>query len=155
MGKNANEAEFKHEEHEIVMADVQAVNEYKKQQQDEERMEVAARLVAAKRAHEVDLIEHRRKLNIVHDMLETRRQDWMDIKEYEKGEKENRRKSVCLRLDSWRQQKMVKEQEKRRERMRAEEEAFYRQMDHEDLQAAKQAAKAEEISSLQLGIFKI
>lgn len=155
MGKNANEAEVRHEEHEIIMADVEAVKEYKKQQQDEERMEVAARLAAAKRAHEVDLKEHRRKLNIVHDILETRRQDRIDTMEYEKGEKEKRRKSVCLRLDSWRQQKMAKEQAKRREQMRAAEEAFYRQMDHEDLQAAKQAAKEEEISSLQLGNFKI
>ena len=146
---------MKHEEHEIKMGDAQAVDEYKRQQRDEERMEVAARLAAAKREHELDLEEHRRKLDIVHDILETRRQDWMDVREHEASEKENRRKSVCLRLDSWRQQKMEKEKTRSRQRMEAEEEAFYRQMDHEDLQAAKRAAKEEEIVSLQLGNFKI
>lgn len=143
------------EEHEIKLGDIEAVNNYKKAQLDEERMEIAARLVAAKRAHEIDLQEHRRQLDIVHDILESRRLDWIDQREYKNQENANRRKSVCLRLDSWRQQKMEKEKMKSRARRLAEEDALYKQMDHEDLQAAKLAATAEEIVSLKLGKFHI
>lgn len=137
------------------MDDFAAVEEYKKQQCDEERMEIATRLAAAKRIHELDLEEHRRKLDIVHDILESRRQDWIDVKTYQNQDRESRRKSVGLRLDSWRQQKMAKEKAKTRERMQAEEDSFYRQMDHEDIQSAKKAIKEEEIAKLKMGSFKI
>jgi hypothetical protein len=153
MGKYANEVQVRKEEHDIVLEDVAAVSEYQQQLEDAERRELAARLVEARRLHELDLVEHRRRLNEVHDILATRREDWVDAVSYQTEEKANRRRSVCLRLDSWRQEKMADETKRTKQRMEAEEDAFFKQMDHEDLQAAKRKAKEEEIESLQLGNF--
>lgn len=154
-GNYANELQVKAEEHEIAMEDIAAVREMEKHKKDEERMEIAKRLVEAKRQHELDLNEHRRKLDEVHNMMESRRQDWLDVQDYRAREAENRRKSVCFRLDSWRQQKLLRQKEKAKAKMIAEEEAFFKQMDHEDKLEAQHRAKEEEIKKLQLGSFHI
>lgn len=143
------------EEHKIVMEDVAAVQEYQKQQRDRDRMSLASRLAAAKREHELDLIEHRKKLESIHQDIESIREGWLDVQVYKESEKEKRRKSICFRLDSWRQQKMIQEKENSRLRMIAEEDAKFRQMDHQDIQAAKKREQEELKLHFQQGRFQL
>jgi hypothetical protein len=118
-------------------------------------MSIASRLVDKKRAHEIDLLEHRKKLEKMHEDLASRREDWLDVQTYRANEKELRRKSVCYRLESWREQKIQIEKEKSRQKILAEEEAFFKQMDHEDIQQFKRQQVLEKSKDLQLGNFKI
>jgi hypothetical protein len=100
-------------------------------------------------------MEHRRKLEAIHQDIEARRLDRLDVLEFQASEGERRRKSVCYRLDSWRQQRMAEEKEIARRRVIAEEEAKYRAMDHEDMQAAKKREMDEQKESLRLGRMKV
>ena len=139
----------------LMETDIEAVEQARQAERDRERMSLADRLVAAKRAHELDLIEHRRKLEAIHQDIEARRLDRLDVLEYQASEGERRRKSVCYRLDSWRQQRMQEEKEAARRRVEAEEEARLRGMDHEDTQAARRREIEERNESLRLGRMKV
>lgn len=69
--------------------------------------------------------------------LQCRREDWLALQEHKKEEAMKRRKSIQFRLDSWRQQKLREESEKLKELMVIEEDAILREMDREELLAAK------------------
>ncbi|CAE7702998.1 unnamed protein product, partial [Symbiodinium microadriaticum] len=112
-----------------------------------ERRELAERIEEAKRNKEKDLLRHREQLDLMHADLESRREDWKAVEEARKKEKERSRKSICLRLQSWRKNKLRLDRERTQQRLQEEEEAMYRRQDVEDIRAAKAAelvAKREE-----------
>lgn len=143
------------EELQILADDLQAVHEYKTAERDAQRRSLAERLVAASRAQELDLIEHRKRLEAMHADLALKHEDWIDVQSYKRQETENRRKSICYRLDSWRKEKLAKEKLQARERILAEEDAKFKQMDHEDLMRARKAEADEEKLHYQMGRFKL
>lgn len=113
------------------------VQEYRENQRAEQRKSMAWRIADAHRKHEIELCQHQEGLQRMHLDFQCRREDWLSLQEYKKEEAERRRKSVAMRLDSWRQQRMAEEKEKERLEMLAEEEAILREMDREELLAAK------------------
>jgi hypothetical protein len=143
------------EELQILADDLHAVQEYKAAERDAQRRSLADRLVAASREHELDLIEHRKKLEAMHADLALKREAWIDVQSYKRREAENRRKSICYRLDSWRKEKLAEEKLQARERILAEEDAKFKQMDHEDIMQARKAAADEEKRHYQMGRFKL
>lgn len=109
-----------------------------------ERRELARAIEESQRAKEQDLLRHRELLDQMHADYEARRQDWKAIEASKKESREKSRKSICLRLQSWRQRKMAQDQERTQQRMLEEQEALYRRQDMEDIRAAKAKAAAEE-----------
>jgi hypothetical protein len=116
--------------------DVQA---YREQQRAEQRKSMAFRIADAQRKHEIELCQHQEALQRMHLDFQCKREDWLALQESKREEAERRRKSVSLRLDSWRQQRLAEEKERERKEMIAEEEAILREMDREELFAAKLA----------------
>lgn len=112
-----------------------------------ERRELATRIEEAKRIKEADLIRHRAQLDIMHEDFESRRADWKAVAEARRKSKERSRQSVCLRLQSWRMNKLRADQQLTQQRMEQEQEAMYRRQDAEAVRAARAAelvAKREE-----------
>jgi hypothetical protein len=107
-----------------------------------ERRELARAIEESQRAKEQDLLRHRSMLDQMHIDYEARRQDWKAVEASKKDAKEKSRKSICLRLQSWRQRKMLQDQERTQQRMVEEQEALYRKQDVEAIKAAKAKAAA-------------
>lgn len=124
------------------------VQKYRDEQRAAARRSLAWRLADAHRKKEIDIAEHAEKLNELHLDLQCKREDWISLHEYKKDEAERRRKSVAYRLDSWRRTKLATVKEQERQDLIAEEEAMYREMDREELLAAKQAQEFEERKNL-------
>lgn len=115
------------------------VQQYLEEERSKQRRSLAWRLADSHRQHEIELQMHEENLNRIHLDLQCRREDWLSLQEHKKEESEKRRKSIALRLDSWRKHKMHQEKEKARLDMMAEEDAILREMDREELFAAKLA----------------
>lgn len=130
------------------------VKEYQSCLREERRKSLSLRLAESRRHHAIDLDEHRNLLDLMHAELATKHADWQDVNAYKQAEKESRRKSVSMRLDSWRTQRLAEEKLKAKKLLIQEEEARYREMDWEDLCKAKQSLKEEELENLKLGRMK-
>ena len=76
-----------------------------------------------------------------------------DVQNYQATERENRRKSVALRLDSWRDQKLATEKLRNQQILQEEEDAYLKELEAEDLRNAKEAMKNAEKMDLLLGKF--
>ena len=76
-----------------------------------------------------------------------------DVREYQASERENRRKSVALRLDSWREQKLATEKLRNQQILQQEEDAYFKELEAEDLRNAKEAMKNAEKMDILLGKF--
>ena len=76
-----------------------------------------------------------------------------DVQNYQATERENRRKSVALRLDSWRDQKLASEKLRNQQMLQEEEDAYLKELEAEDLRNAKEAMKNAEKMDLLLGKF--
>jgi hypothetical protein len=133
---------------ELAWRDVQ---EYQAAEREKSRQSLAFRLADSRRQQAAALEEHRKALDIMHEELETKHRDWQDVNAYKEKEKSNRRKSVALRLESWRSQKMAEEKLKAKKMLIMEEDARYKEQDWEDLMKAKRSLKEEEIANLKLG----
>lgn len=124
-------------DHELREKAWQDVRAYREQQRAEQRKSLAWRLADAHRKHEIDVAMHEEQLNRMHLDLQCKREDWLALQEYKKEEAERRRKSISLRVQSWKTQRLAEEKEQERREMLAEEEAILREMDREELLAAK------------------
>jgi hypothetical protein len=113
------------------------VQRYHENQRQKERESIAWRIANATRKHEIELSNHQENLAKLHLDLGCRREDWISLQEYKKDEQEKRRKSIAMRLESWKKQKMIEEQTKLKELMIEEEDAILREMDREELLAVK------------------
>ncbi len=115
------------------------VQQYQSDQRALARKSIAGRLVEARRQHEVELTIHQQVTTDMHAELEAKRADWQGRECAKVDEKQKRRQSIVMRLDSWRQQRLAEEKLNAKKALIAEEEARYREMDREDLAAAKAA----------------
>lgn len=115
------------------------VQRYREQQRTESRKSLAWRIADAHRKHEIELAMHEEQLNRMHLDLQCRREDWLSLQEYKKEEAVRRRKSIAMRLDSWKQHRVAEEKELEKKEMMAEEDAILREMDREELFATKLA----------------
>jgi hypothetical protein len=115
------------------------VQNYLSKQREDSRRSLAWRLADAHRKHEIALVEHQVKIQALHFDFQCRREDWLAVQDYKLNEEERRRKSLSLRLESWRQMKVKEAQTKEQAEMMKEEDALLREMDREELIAAKLA----------------
>lgn len=127
------------------------VQKYQEQMRDEERKEIARRLVAARKQHQQDLQNHQQSLEKLHEEMSTRRMNWLDEQSYEQQQQQRRRMSVAYRLDSWRQQKLAEEMLQARDSFERDEDARLKAQDWEDLQEAKKRLQDDERQNLVQG----
>jgi hypothetical protein len=76
--------------------------------------------------------------------VQVRHANWQDDQRAAEADRQRRRQSTVLRLDSWRRERMVEEMLHSQEQLMADEDARLRAQDWEDLQAAKAALKMAE-----------
>lgn len=152
--------ELKQKEHDETVQDYEikhddwiCMQEYQQQLRDERRKSLAMRLVLSRKQKEGALNAHRNMLDAMHEEFELKRATWNDVQTYQATERENRRKSVNLRLDSWRQQKLVCEKLRNQQLLQQEEDAYIKEQEAEDLRNAKEALKNAEKMDLLLGRF--
>ena len=85
--------------------------------------------------------------------MQVRHSNWQDDQRAAEADRQRRRQSTVLRLDSWRRERMVEEMLHSQEQLMADEDARLRAQDWEDLQAAKAALKVEERMDRLKGVF--
>jgi len=85
--------------------------------------------------------------------VQVRHANWQDDQRAAEADRQRRRQSTVLRLDSWRRERMVEEMLHSQEQLMADEDARLRAQDWEDLQAAKAALKVEERMDRLNGVF--
>lgn len=147
------ELEQKNEDYDIKRDDWLCMEDYKQQLRDERRKSLAMRLVMSRKQKEQALNTHRQMLDNMHNEFELKRATWTDVQNYQATERENRRKSVALRLDSWRDQKLASEKLRNQQMLQEEEDAYLKELEAEDLRNAKEAMKNAEKMDLLLGKF--
>lgn len=82
------------------------VEEAIKLDRESHRQSLAQRLVKSKLDREMDLMLHQENLNKLHEEFELKRLGHKDVQEYQRKEKESRRKSLEMRLQSHKNYKM-------------------------------------------------
>mmetsp|Transcript_5038 Transcript_5038/g.7701 ORF Transcript_5038/g.7701 Transcript_5038/m.7701 type:complete len:594 (-) Transcript_5038:116-1897(-) len=144
--RSAEEAEKEatHRELQIRAEERRDVLDMKEQERQRERQEIARRIEESRQAKEVDLLNHRSLLDRMHADFESRRKDWKALNEAKRQQQERSRMSICMRLDSWRKQKLDREKQKAKDRLAKEHEAMMKQWEIEDIRAAKAKAALEE-----------
>lgn len=143
-GLKAEELEKLHEEHLIHEQDHKDIENYLANQRNLERQEIAARIETSKRNKEKDLLLHRELLDKMHEEYEDRRENWQLLQNYQNNEIERSRKSVCLRLESWKTMRMKREKERAYQQLLAEHDAALKQEDYCAIQEKKMQDKINE-----------
>jgi hypothetical protein len=101
------------------------------------RESMAGRIAKAHEEHELQLEKHSQMLTIMHEDFELKRMDWQNAQAFKREQREDRRKSMVLRNESWRSQRMAEEKLRQRKELEAEEDARLREQDREALLTAK------------------
>lgn len=135
----AQTKEVQHEDAVKAAEDWRAVKAYQAAQREAERRSLAGRIAEAHRQNEHDLEHHRKMMDSMHMDFELRRLDHLEMREFREEEKVRSRRSIALRLASWKEDKMQREKERARELLELQEEAVSKEQDREELQAAKLA----------------
>ena len=117
------------------------------------RHELAEKIVLDRQQKQIELERHYNALAKMHDELEMKHANWCDVQNYKKEEAQHRRQSVAMRLDSWRNERIVEEMIKSQEAVIAEEDVRLKEQDWMDLMTAKENLKFEEKQSRMLGGF--
>ncbi len=121
------------------MEDWRDTKAYQAAQREAQRKSLAGRIAASHQEQQMDLERHQAMLDAVHMDFELRRLDHLEMREYRDEERVRGRRSIALRLASWKDDKMRKEKERAKEHMEKCEDAVLREQDREDLHAAKLA----------------
>ena len=143
------------EDFDFKTEDWKCIRAHQEEEKKKARLSIAARIHKASKDKEFDLIKHSEMLASMHEDLKSKKTDWEALKNAKDLEKEQRRKSVCYRLDSWRKEKIAKENQLLQEKTFIEQETLYKEMNFQDLQNAKLLAAQEEAKKLMLGRFMI
>jgi hypothetical protein len=131
-GLTANAAAVEHEEYMLRMEDRKAVMTAAEEEAEARRRSLNERIQKSREQKELDMKKHRAMLDAMHNDFALKTADWNDMKEYKQKEKERSRKSIAMRLNSWRSQKLKAEEDKLKEMMRREEEYALAQDDFEN-----------------------
>lgn len=116
-------------------------------QRELRRKSIVANYMESKRQYEYDVQCHRRALDDLHKELSIKREEWLDEQSHKQEREQRRRQSVCVRLDSWRQQRMAEEMLTMKKRLLAEEDAELQRLDFEAVKLARDQAKQAEIKA--------
>ena len=116
-----------------------AVKEYQAAQREAQRRSLAGRIAEAHRQKEVELEQHRAKMDAVQMDFATRRLDHLEMRQFREEERVRSRRSIALRLASWKDDRVKEEKERAKEQLAREEDAILREQDREELHAAKLA----------------
>lgn len=147
-GEKQTELQRQQEDYKLRQESWQDVQRYYNEQREQRRKSMAWRLADAHRQHEMDLTLHEENLRALHlDML-CKREDAEALQQYKAQERERARKSIEMRLELWRQQRMEEEKEREKRELIAEEDALLREMDREELLANKLALELMEKRNL-------
>jgi hypothetical protein len=125
------------EDREIAYNEWKMLRRFDEVQRELKRRSVAQRLAQARYNYEIDMENHRKVLDMMHQEFQIRQHEWEDKQEQLKFEKEKSRKSIAFRLESWRQQSMAEEMLELKKSLIAEEEAEIRRMDREAMELAR------------------
>lgn len=117
---------------------------YKAELRNQERAEIAARIEASRREKEVDLEAHRVLMDRMHEEYEERRENWKLLQEEKVKEKERSRKSICLRLGSWKETRMKREKDRARMQLIAEQDSLLKSQDMASAAEAKRKEMLQE-----------
>jgi hypothetical protein len=89
--------------------------------------------------------KHREALNQLHEDLENKRTDWLEVRESKKRDEHRARKSILIRLDSWRQQRVAEAKHMTVLAARADEEGRLRELDREELNKYQKQMRLQEM----------
>ena len=131
------------EDRELAEADRIELEAFQADERRKARESIANRVIEAKKTHESELLQHCSLLASIHADFALRNDAAKDVENYKKQQSENRRKSVALRLDSWRQQRMNEEKLTQKKAIQDEEDRRMRAMDRADMEAAQLMLKDE------------
>jgi len=115
------------------------VRKYQETQRDAARHSLAWRLADAHRQQEIALVKHQEKLLHLHYDIQARREDWLALRKCQQEENESRRKSLQMRLASWKTVNLQEAKREQQKEMQQEENALEREIDREELMAIKLA----------------
>jgi hypothetical protein len=113
-------------------------------QRELRRRSIVANYMESQRQHRYDVQCHRLALDNLHEELAVKREEWLDEQAHKQEQEQRRRQSVCVRLDSWRQQRMAEDMLTMKKRLLAEEEAELQRLDFEAVQRARDLTKVAE-----------
>mmetsp|Transcript_25568 Transcript_25568/g.42866 ORF Transcript_25568/g.42866 Transcript_25568/m.42866 type:complete len:619 (-) Transcript_25568:241-2097(-) len=125
--------------HQLDVEAWQDVRAYQERERLAQRKSVSNRLAEAQRQKETDLETHRELLDNMHKDFELKRLDCLEMRQFREEEKTRSRRSIALRLASWKDGQIAEEKLKARAQLEQEEDALLREQDREDLLAAKLA----------------
>jgi hypothetical protein len=153
-GLRQEEVKKLHEEYQIHSEEHKDIENHRAELRNQERAEVAARIETSRRWKEKDLEVHRHLLDQMHEEYEERRENWKLLQEHKVQEKEKSRKSICLRLQSWKETRMKREKERARMEFIAEQDSLMRSQDMEALREAKKEERlGEKLDSAKRMVF--
>lgn len=121
------------------------VKRYQEKCREEQRKEIACSLLQQQKDHSYALEQHQESLERLHEDMELRRKDWKAVKAAKKADGARRRKSISMRLDSWRAIRLKEAKKKVAELAQADEEARIREEDREALQRHKKNMQLEQL----------
>eukprot|EP00607_Mallomonas_marina_P000456 CAMPEP_0182439174 /NCGR_PEP_ID=MMETSP1167-20130531/86276_1 /TAXON_ID=2988 /ORGANISM="Mallomonas Sp, Strain CCMP3275" /LENGTH=405 /DNA_ID=CAMNT_0024632815 /DNA_START=138 /DNA_END=1356 /DNA_ORIENTATION=- len=125
-------------------ADKRALEDAKSQEREREREILVWTLVDHRKNHEESLRKHRELLDRLHDDFEARKIDYMSLKEEKEVRRERGRKSIVIRVESWKRERLLSEKLKMKERLQDQNTLLLRAIDIESMKAAKHREKMNE-----------
>jgi len=115
------------------------VRAYQEQLRQDQRKSIAGRIAHSQHCKAEDLEQHRVLLDAMHRDFELSRLDHLEMREFREEEAVRGRRSIALRLASWKHDKLAAEKERFREQVARDEDALLQEQDREELHAAKLA----------------
>lgn len=119
------------QDYELTAQAWQDVKEYQEKCRARDRLSLANKIIESRKHQEQALQAHRAALDCLHEDLEKKRMDWLEVRESRKRDEQRSRMSIGLRLDSWRQQRVAEAKLETVLAARADEEARLRELDRE------------------------
>ena len=130
-GEDAYAKEAQMQDNQLSLEAWRDVKDYQESCRAKKRLSLANKITESRRHQEAAMEKHRKALDAMHEDLENKRMDWLEIREYKKRDEQRSRKSILVRLDSWRQQRVAEAKHQTVLAARADEEGRMRELDRE------------------------
>ena len=123
--------------------DWKIIQQHEEIQKELHRKSLINQMIESRHQQEIDMTNHRLYLDKIHLEIEERHQFLLDQEKIKKSKKENSRKSICIRLESWRHQRMAEEMLVMKQKFAQQEEAELARWDRIAMETAKEALQEE------------
>ncbi len=140
------QATAEHESRLLTTAAWNDVKQYQEQCREHERQEIAQKINESRRQQEESLEAHSVALSLLHEDLESKRMDWLEVHQAKQEEVRKSRKSISMRLNSWRKQRVEEAKESSKRAARADEDARLRELDRELMLSYQREVEADEVA---------